>query len=222
MDREIINWGKTPQSVSQGPENEEQSNASQKAKLRSNENTSLTSRNGTSSWPSSHRQKLSVCFLEWSELKWSEVNSLSRVRLFVTPWTVAYRAPPSMGSSRQEYWRSLPCPLPGDLPGPGNQPCVSYIFCIGRRILHHQRHLGSEVKWSEFAQSYPTLCDPMGCSLPGSSVHGIFQTIVLEWIAISFSRGSSQPRVRTWVSRIVGRCFTVWATWDFLLRIPFP
>lgn len=49
MDREIINWGKTPQSVSQGPENEEQSNASQKAKLRSNENTSLTSRNGTSS-----------------------------------------------------------------------------------------------------------------------------------------------------------------------------
>ena len=39
-----------------------------------------------------------------------------------------------------------------------------------------------------------TLCDPMDCSLPGSSVHGIFQAIVLEWIAISFSRGSSWPR----------------------------
>ena len=46
----------------------------------------------------------------------------------------------------------------------------------------------------EVAQSCPTLCDPMDCSLPGSSGHGIFQAIVLEWIAISFSKGSSQPR----------------------------
>ena len=52
----------------------------------------------------------------------------------------------------------------------------------------------------------------MGYSLPGSSVHGLFQAIVLEWIAISFSRGSSQPRDRTRVSRIVDRRFTVWAT----------
>ena len=47
---------------------------------------------------------------------------------------------------------------------------------------------------SEVAQSCPTLCDPIDCSLPGSSVRGIFQATVLEWIAISFSRGSSQPR----------------------------
>ena len=47
---------------------------------------------------------------------------------------------------------------------------------------------------SEVAQSCPTLCDPMCCSLPGSSVCGIFQARVLEWVAISFSRGSSQPR----------------------------
>ena len=47
---------------------------------------------------------------------------------------------------------------------------------------------------SEVAQSCPILCDPMDCSLSGSSVHGIFQARVLEWIAISFSRGSSQPR----------------------------
>ena len=58
-------------------------------------------------------------------------------------------------------------------------------------------------------QSCPTLCDPMDSSLPSSSVHGIFQAIVLEWIAISFSRVSSQPRDRTWVSRIVDRCFTI-------------
>ena len=64
---------------------------------------------------------------------------------------------------------------------------------------------------SEVAQSCPTLCEPMDCSLPGSSVHGIFQAIVLEWIAISFSRGSSWPRDRTQVSHIVDRCFTVWA-----------
>ena len=62
---------------------------------------------------------------------------------------------------------------------------------------------------SEVAQSGPTLCDPMGCSLSGSSVHGIFQARVLEWIAISFSRGSSQPRNRTQVSHIAGRRFII-------------
>ena len=62
---------------------------------------------------------------------------------------------------------------------------------------------------SEVAQLWLTLCNPMDCSLPGSSVHGIFQAIVLEWIAISFSRGSSQPRAQTRVSRIVDRRFTV-------------
>ena len=50
------------------------------------------------------------------------------------------------------------------------------------------------------AQSCPTLCNPMDCSLPGSSVHGIFQASILEWVAISFSRGSSWPRDRTQVS----------------------
>ena len=52
----------------------------------------------------------------------------------------------------------------------------------------------------------------MDRSPPGSSVHGIFQARVLEWVVISFSRGSSQPRDRTWVSHIAGRHFTIWAT----------
>ena len=65
---------------------------------------------------------------------------------------------------------------------------------------------------SEVAQLCPTLCDPMDCSLPGSFVHGLFQAKVQEWVAISFSRGSSHPRDRTRVSHIVGRHFTVWAT----------
>ena len=61
-------------------------------------------------------------------------------------------------------------------------------------------------KWSqesEVTQSCLSLCDPMDCSLPGSSLHGIFQAIVLEWIAISFSSRSSQLRDRTQVSHIV-------------------
>ena len=62
------------------------------------------------------------------------------------------------------------------------------------------------------AQSCPTLCDPMDCTLPGSSIHGIFQSRILEWVAISFSRGSSRPRDWTLVSCIVGRRFTIWAT----------
>ena len=50
------------------------------------------------------------------------LSELSRVRLFATPWTIAYQAPPSMGFSRQEYWSGLPFPSPGDLPDPGIEP----------------------------------------------------------------------------------------------------
>ena len=52
----------------------------------------------------------------------SEVKSLSHVRLFATPWTIAYQASPSMGFSRQEYWSGLPFPFPGDLADPGIEP----------------------------------------------------------------------------------------------------
>ena len=65
---------------------------------------------------------------------------------------------------------------------------------------------------SEVAQSCLTLWDPMDCSLPGSSVYGIFQARILEWVAISFSRRSSPPRDWTQVSCIVDRRFTIWAT----------
>ena len=58
----------------------------------------------------------------WKVQKGHKVKSLSRVRLFATPWTVAYHAPPSMGFSRQEYWSGLPFPSPRDLPDPGIEP----------------------------------------------------------------------------------------------------
>ena len=64
-----------------------------------------------------------------------------------------------------------------------------------------------------FAQSCQTLCNPTVCILPGSSVHGILQAGILEWVAISFSRGSSQPRDQAHISCIAGRFFTIWATW---------
>ena len=60
---------------------------------------------------------------------------------------------------------------------------------------------------SEVTQSCPALCDPVDCSLPGFSIHGILQARMLGWVAISFSRGSYQPRDRTQVSHIGGRLF---------------
>ena len=61
----------------------------------------------------------------------------------------------------------------------------------------------------EVAQSCPTLCDPVDRNLLGFSVHGILQARILEWTAISFSRGSSQTRDQTQVSRIGGRHFNL-------------
>ena len=69
----------------------------------------------------------------------------------------------------------------------------------------------NEVKWSEVTKLCPTLCDSMDCSILCSSVCGIFQARVLEWVAISFFRESSWPRDRTQVFHTVGGHFTVWA-----------
>ena len=71
----------------------------------------------------------------------------------------------------------------------------------------------------EVAQSCPTLWDPMGCSPSSSSVHGILQARILEWVAISFSRGSSPPRDRTQVSCIAGRRFNLGATREALIGV---
>ena len=84
--------------------------------------------------------------------------------------------------------------------------------------LNYQRHQISHNKQQHVcAQLYPTLCDPMGCSPPGSSVHGISQASILEWVAISFSRRSS--RSKDWsriscISCLAGGFFTTSATWE--------
>ena len=91
--------------------------------------------------------------------KRKKVQSFSHVQLFATPWTVAYQALPSMEFSRQEYWSGLPFPSPV--------------------------HESEKWKWSRSVVSDSS--NPMDCSLPGSSIHGIFQARVLEWGAIAFS-----------------------------------
>ena len=68
-------------------------------------------------------------------------------------------------------------------------------------------------KWSEVTQSCPTICNPMDCKLQGSSLHGILQARILEWVAISFSRGSSLPRDRTHISFSAGGFFTAELRW---------
>ena len=75
--------------------------------------------------------------------------------------------------------------------------------------------LSKATSWSKkvlVARSCPTLCNPMDCSLPNSSVHGVLQARILEWVAIPFSRGSSWPRDWTWVSCSAGSLFIIWAT----------
>ena len=86
--------------------------------------------------------------------------------------------------------------------------CVSFAVWITTNCW---KFFEITMKCSEVTQSCTTLCNPMDYSLPRSSVHGIFQAIVLEWTAISF-RESSWLRNRARVSCIVDRCFTVWAT----------
>ena len=85
---------------------------------------------------------------------WSEVKLLSRVWLFVTPWTVTYQAPRSMGFSRQEYWSGLPFPSPGDLPNPGTEPglpnCRQTLYCLS--------HQGSPSKYSQRPKIRRQLC----------------------------------------------------------------
>ena len=69
------------------------------------------------------------------------------------------------------------------------------------------------------AQLCPTLCNPMECNSPGYSVHGFLQARILEWVDISSSRGSFQPRDWTWVSHVAGRFFTIWVTRSSLLWV---
>ena len=162
-----------------------------------------------------------------------------------------------MGFSRQEYWRGLLCPPPGDLPHPGIESTSLMSLALAGGFFTPSATIGSPLvpvnltgglvsstDWSQMFLSFnfpislnpaglpespaahihcgipirrprtvwvnhscPTLCDLMDFSLPGSSVHGIFQARILEWVAMPSSRGSSQLRDQTHVSYVsyIGR-----------------
>ena len=95
---------------------------------------------------------------------------LSRVPLFVTPWTVAHQALLSRGFSRQEYWSGLPFPTPGDIPDLQPESPRSPAVAVG---FFTTMSPGNQlvIQFSSVAQSCPTLCNPMNRSTPGLPVH---------------------------------------------------
>ena len=117
----------------------------------------------------------------------------------------------------QQYGnRELPDVQAGFRKGRGTRNQIANTLQIIAKAREFQKHIWSEVKWKwrEVTQSCLTLCDPMDFSLPGFSVHGILQARILEWVTISFCRGSSWPRDWTQVSLIAGGFFTIWASRD--------
>ena len=99
---------------------------------------------------------------------------------------------------------------------------LKFGFKLSCQITERRGMISYKVKkWSEVAQSCQTLCDPTDCSPPGSSIHVILQAKILEWVDISFSRGSSWPRsFQTQVSRMAGKRFTLWATKEVAKSCP--
>ena len=116
---------------------------------------------------------------------------------FMTPRTVVHEAPLSMEFSRQGCWIRLPFPPPEDLPDPGIKPMSTALQADSLALSHR-----GIIFYCLVTQLCPTLCDPVDCSQPGFSVHGILQARILEWGVISYFRGSSQSRDQTHVSFI--------------------
>ena len=119
-----------------------------------------------------------LCVLRWSVVSdslWP--HKLEPARL-LCPW----------GFFKQEYWSGLPCLLPEDLPNSGNEPrspALQADYLLSESLGKPKEVVGG----GSFTQLRPTLCNPMCYSPPGSSVHGISQSRILKWVAISFSRG---------------------------------
>ena len=120
-----------------------------------------------------------------------------------TPWTVDCQAPLSIVFPRYDYWSVLPFPSPGDLPNPGidlgslMSPALAGGFVTTSNAWEAQGLL-----CTKSLQSCLTLCDPLYDSLPGSSVHGILQASILEWVAMTSFRGSPQQMAWTCISYV--------------------
>ena len=147
-----------------------------------------------------------ACLLEWKKVK---VAQLWPHGLY-NPWT-------SPGQNT-----GVEFPHPGHLPNPGIEPNLLHCRQILYQLSHHREAFQrvhsnlilvlDTTCWYSVAKSYLTLCDSMNRSPPGSSVHGISHERMLGWVAISSSRGSSQPRDQTCISCIVRWIPYCWAT----------
>ena len=145
---------------------------------------------------------------------------LSHVRLFEIPWITAHQVSLSVEFSMEissipgnNTGASCYFVLQGIFPTQGSNPPLLGLlhWPVGSLPLALPGKPFPLIE-GEVTQLCLTLCDLMDCSLPGSSIHGIFQARILDWVTISFSRRSSQPRFWTGVSHIIGRRFTIWAT----------
>ena len=94
---------------------------------------------------------------------------------------VACQAPLSMGFSRQKYWNGLPRPAPGDIPNPGIKPMSLTSPALAGGFFT------TSATWKAWSYVSVALCNPLDCSPPRSSVPGVFQARILEWVAISSS-----------------------------------
>ena len=116
------------------------------------------------------------------------LSCFSRVWLCATPEMAGHQAPLSLGFSRQEHWSWLPFPSP----------------------MHESE------KWKGSHSVCPTLSNPMDCSPPRSSIHGIFQARALEWGAIAFSTGKPYSRaLNTKAMSVVTLCLSIWCSRTF-------
>ena len=120
-----------------------------------------------------HAKSLQLCLTLWDPMDCSQASL-------------------SMGFSRQEYWSGWPCYPSRNLPDPGIEPAF-----LKSHALVGGFFTTSTTREALSLQLCPTLCSPMDCSPPGSSLHGISQARILEWVAVSFSRGSSWTWDRT-------------------------
>ena len=127
----------------------------------------------------------------------------------VTPWTVACQAPLSRGFPSGEYWSGLPFPSPGDLPYSG----------IKSPALQVDSFLLSHLCCAESLSLVRLFATPWTAGDQAPQSMGILQARILEWVAMTSSRESSQPRNQTGVSCIAGRFFTSWATREALFKV---
>ena len=177
-----------------------------------------------------HFLKIHVCIL----VVWPQMSVTKWIIHFIlnaSPWVIFDSFPRLKESSKfadlatkketdQKNWARI-WSIYSSSPHPTPQKTTSKNTLNYSRIFRRSVQSLKENFWQYWfevkvqvlvAQSCLTLCKPLDCSRSGSSVHGILQARILDWVAILFSRGSSWPRGWTWVSCIAHRSLTSWAT----------